>query len=221
MTIFYFHRFQTYFIPETKSGLSMNYKPVFLCILLLIVISVTGCTLPPTAMTNTTNNPISTNQASSPPEFIKFPANSTTNSTKIPVLLTDTDWKIAGDCGWTADNLPETEALFMNDCQVRRLLSDGWEIVGIGYDMNFIGSRCRMSTHPDVAGSCDWCLDAGPTLALQYHGIMKTELIAHVKEKTVTGFRTDLPDGTVSVSTGDSEIIRYRNGTVLYTFRNC
>ena len=199
----------------------MNQKPVFFCILLLLFIFISGCIVPPTPVKNTTKNPVSTPPTPVPPAFITYPANSTTSSTKIPVLLTSTDWKIAGDCGWTADNLSETAALLMNDCQVQRLLSDGWQIVGIGYDMNFIGSRCRVSTHPDVTGSCDWCLDAGPTLALEYKGLMKTEVLAHVKEKTVTGFRTDLPEGTVSVSTGDSEIIRYRNGTVLYTFRKC
>ena len=154
----------------------MNYKPVFLCILLLIVISVTGCTLPPTAMTNTTNNPISTNQASSPPEFIKFPANSTTNSTKIPVLLTDTDWKIAGDCGWTPDNLPETAALFMNDCQVRRLLSDG------GDRGDWLRYELHRQPVPDVnTPGCDRFVRLVPrcraTLAIRT-GIMKTELMA-------------------------------------------
>ena len=219
--VFHFHRFQTYFIPKNKSGLLMHRKPVYFCILLLLFIFIPGCIVPPAPVTNIANNSVSTIPPPAPPAFIMYPANSTTNSTKIPVLLTGTDWKIAGDCGWTGDNLSETAGLFMNDCQVRRLLSDSWQIVGIGYDMNFIGSRCRMSTHPDATGSCDWCLDAGPTLALRYKGIMTTEFMAHVKEKTVTGFRTDLPDGTMSVSTGDSEIIRYRNGTILYTFRNC
>jgi hypothetical protein len=203
----------------------MNIQPVFFCILLLLAISISGCTIPPTTVTNITgksvDNGLTPSPTAIPPAFIRYPANSTANSTIIPVMLTDTDWKIAGDCGWTVDNLTETAALFMNDCQVRRLLGDGWEIVGIGYDMNFLGSRCRMSTHPDATDTCDWCLDAGPTLALRYKGIMTTELMAHVKEKTVTGFRADLPEGAVSVSTGDSEIIRYRNGTVLYTFRSC
>ena len=207
----------------------MNFKLVFFGILLVLAISIAGCTITSSPATNTTGKSVDTGgtplSTARPPAFITYSSDSSAspaaNSTKIPVLLTDTDWKIAGDCGWTVDNLSETAALFMNDCQVRHLQSDGWEIVGIGYDMNFLGSRCRKTTHPDATDSCDWCLDAGPTLALRYKGIMTTELMAHVKEKTVTGFRTDLPEGVVSVSTGDSEIIRYRNGTVLYTFRNC
>jgi hypothetical protein len=128
---------------------------------------------------------------------------------------------IAGECGWTADNLSETAALFRDNCQVRNLLGDGWEIAGIGYDMNFLGSRCRKSTHPDAADTCDWCLDSGPTPALRYRGIMTTEFIADTKERKVSQFRTELPEGAGSAFPGDSEIIRYRNGTVLYTFRNC
>lgn len=203
----------------------MNLKPVFLCIILLLALSISGCTLTPTPVTNTTGKSVDSgpipSQTAVPPTYITYPVNSTGNSTIIPVMLRDTDWKIAGDCGWTVDNLSETAALFMNDCQVRRLQSDGWETVGIGYDMNFIGSRCRKTTHPDATDSCDWCLDAGPTFTLRYKGVLTTELMAHVKEKTVTRFRTDLPEGAVSVSTWDSEIIRYRNGTVLYTFREC
>jgi hypothetical protein len=78
-----------------------------------------------------------------------------------------------------------------------------------------------MSTHPDAAGSCDWCLDAGPTLTLGYKGIMTTEFLANVKAKTVTLYQTDMPEGTGSVSRDGSDIIMYRNGTVTYTFRNC
>ena len=207
----------------------MNVPPVFSCILLIMAILLAGCTITPSPAPNITAQPVETGgihvPTASPPVYIIYtsnaPANYATNAIKIPVLLTGTDWKTAGDCGWTADNLPETAALFMNDCQVGRLQSEGWEIVGIGYDMNFIGSRCRMSTHPDVDDSCDWCLDAGPTLVLRYQGIMTREFLANLKEKTVTGFRMDLPEGAVSVSTGESTIIRYRNGTVLYTFRNC
>jgi hypothetical protein len=207
----------------------MDSKPVLFCILLLLAISITGCTISPAPVSNITGKPVDTGgiqkPTANPPTFIPYipnaSENSTANSTTIPVLLTSTDWKIAGDCGLTVDNLSETAALFMNDCQVRRLQNDGWETVGIGYDMNFIGSRCRKTTHPDATDSCDWCLDAGPTLTLRYKGVLTTELMAHVKEKTVTGFRADLPEEAVSVSTGDSEIIRYRNGTVLYTFREC
>lgn len=207
----------------------MDTPPVFFCILLILAILLAGCIITPSSgpiipakPVETAGTPVPT---SSPPVFIIYapdtPANPATNSTTIPVLLTGTDWKTAGDCGWTADNLSETTALFMNDCQIGRLQSDGWEIVGIDYDMNIIGSRCRMSTHPDVDDLCDWCLDAGPTLVLRYQGIMTREFMANLKEKTVTGFRMDLPEGAVSVSTGESTIIRYRNGTVLYTFRNC
>jgi hypothetical protein len=139
---------------------------------------------------------------------------------EIPLLLTDTDKKTAEECGWTEDNMTETRELLLGSCEVGRLLSDGWAIEGIGYDMNFLGSRCRKTTHPDAPVTCDWCADAGPTLVLTYRGVT-TEYLANLNEKTVTGFKTYLPEDTVSVSTGDSEIIRFRNGTVLYTFRTC
>ena len=128
---------------------------------------------------------------------------------------------MAEGCGWTAENISESAALFKDTCQVRNLLNDGWEIVGIGYDMNFIGSRCRMSTHPYATSSCDWCLDAGPTLALRYKGLMTTEFLANIPAKTVTHFKTDMLEGTGSISRDDSDSIKFRNGTVLYTFRNC
>jgi hypothetical protein len=138
----------------------------------------------------------------------------------IPLLLTATDWQMAGECGWTEQDIPLAASLLLNNCEVRSLLADGWKIRGIGYDMNFLGSRCRMTTHPDATESCDWCLDAGPTLVLQYNGLT-TEYLADMNNKTVKHFRTDIPEGATSISTGDSDIIRLRNGTVLYTFRSC
>jgi hypothetical protein len=203
----------------------MNPQPVFFCIILLLTISISGCTITPFPATNTTEKSVDNGQTplstAVHPTFITYQANPTTNSTTIPVLLTDTDWKVAGDCGWMVNDLPKTTALLMNDCQVQHLLGDGWEIVGIGYDMNFLGSRCRKTTHPDATGTCNWCLDSGPTLALRYRGVMTTRFLANVKGQTVTRFWAELPEGAASVSTGDSDIIKYRNGTVLYTFRNC
>lgn len=207
----------------------MNIQPVFFCILLLLAVSITGCTTPTSPVTNTIEKTADT--GGTPPPAASQPAiitplpyastNAAVNTSAIPLLLTDTHWQLAGGCGWTADNISESAALLMDNCQVRHLLSDGWEIVGIGYDMNFIGSRCRRSTHPKATDSCDWCLDAGPTLALRYKGIMTTEFLANVKERTVTRFRTNLPEETGSASTGDSDKVVFRNGTVLYTFRNC
>ena len=201
-----------------KSGLSQfrrHLRPAVLCLFLFLVIFMSGCATTP----NPDSKPANPSPTPVHPASVTY---TTGNSTKIiPVLLTDNDWIIARDCGWTASDLSETAALFMNDCQVRRLMNDGWEIVGIGYDMNFIGSRCRQSTHPEAVDSCDWCLDSGPTLKLRYQGTITTELLAHVREKTVTGFRTDLTGEMRSESTGDTERIVYRNGTVLYIFRSC
>ena len=135
----------------------------------------------------------------------------------IPILLSGTDWQTAKECGWTQENLPDTSALFLGNCQIRHLLRDGGTIAGIRYDMNFIGSRCRQSTHPAAGDSCDWCLDAGPVLIIRYHG-MTTEYLADTRENTVSHFSIDLPGGTRSASNGDSDVILYRNGTVFYTF---
>jgi len=144
----------------------------------------------------------------------------TVTDSGIPLLLTATDWQLAEGCGWTEKDIPGTIALFMSNCGVKNLLADGWQIKGIGYDMNFLGSRCRISTHPDATESCDWCLDAGPTLVMRY-GSFTTEFLANMKNKTVTRFKTTIPDDAASISTGDSDIVTWRNGTVLYTFRKC
>ncbi len=208
----------------------MNNQTIFLCILLLVAVIVTGCTIlsspGPFPRVNTTDNSNNTplTDTSKLPIVIPFSdalENAAANTSAIPLLLTDADWHMAEGCGWTADNVSGSAALLRDNCQVRNLLSDGWEIIGIGYDMNVIGSRCRMSTHPDAASSCDWCLDAGPTLTLRYKGIMTTEFLANLPAKTVTLFRTEMPDGTGSVSRDGSDIIMFRNGTVLYTFRSC
>jgi hypothetical protein len=45
--------------------------------------------------------------------------------------------------------------------------------------------------------------------------------LAHMKDKTVIHFRTGMPEDAISVSTGDSDIIGFRNVTVRYTFRDC
>ncbi len=138
----------------------------------------------------------------------------------IPVLLTDLDWKLASGCGWTEDNLSQSALLFMDDCRIQQLLRDGWEITGIGYDMNFIGSRCRRSTHPDANESCDWCQDAGPTLSLSFRGIT-TVYLANLNEKKVIHYIVDRAGNSFVIYKGGSEIIIVRNDTVLYTFRDC
>jgi hypothetical protein len=135
----------------------------------------------------------------------------------IPILLSETDWQTAKECGWTKDELPDTTALLLGNCQVRHLLRDGGTIVGIRYDMNFLGSRCRQSTRPAAGDSCDWCLDAGPVLVIRYHG-MTTEYLADTRENTISRFSTGLPEGAGSASNGDSDVILFRNGTVFYTF---
>ncbi len=162
---------------------------------------------------------------SSPPttaitiENIDVPGPGSSNYS-IPVLLTDIDWILAGDCGFTADNLSQSASLFLDDCRIQQLLRDGWEITGIGYDMNLIGSRCRRSTHPDANESCDWCQDAGPTLFLSYRGIT-TEYLANLSEKKVIHYIADTAGNSWVIYKGESDITIVRNGTVLYTFRDC
>lgn len=138
----------------------------------------------------------------------------------IPVLLTDLDWELARRCGWTEENLSQSASLFMDDCRIQQLLLDGWEITGIGYDMNLIGSRCRRSTHPDANESCDWCLDSGPTLSLSFRGIT-TVYLANLNEKKVIHYIADRRGNTYVKYTKDSEMIMVRNSTVLYIFRHC
>ena len=207
----------------------MNNRSVFLCILILVVIFISGCTTftPPSntsGITRDTDKNTPQSDTSPPTQFTPFPnasENAAVNTSAIPLLLTEADWQMAEGCGWTIENISESAALFKSNCQVRNLLGDGWNIVGMGYDMNIIGSRCRMSTHPGAAGSCDWCLDAGPTLALRYKGMMTSEFLANMKTETVTLYRTDMPEGTGSISRNNSDTIVYRNGTALYTFRPC
>jgi hypothetical protein len=139
------------------------------------------------------------------------------NASAIPVILSGTDWEMAAGCGWTEANLTESAALLLSNCEARQLIRDGGRVVGIGYDMNMLGNRCRISTHPDANASCSWCLDAGPTLSIDYHGMI-VQYIAHLNTRTVTGYSASLPDGARSESSGGKEIIRFANGTVFYTF---
>jgi len=140
------------------------------------------------------------------------------NASTIPVILSGPTWEIARGCGWTEANLTESATLLMSNCQAKQLIHDGGRVMGIGYDMNFIGSRCRATTHPDVnATSCNFCSDAGPTLSIDYHG-MTVEYIANLGTKTAGQYSATLPDGAGSDSTGGKEVIRFANGTVFYTF---
>jgi hypothetical protein len=184
---------------------------LFAGFLIVLAILAAGCTAP-----GTTPQP---DDGTAAP--ITASMNAAVNTSSIPLILTDDQWKMAYDCGWTKENISETAALFQDSCRVKMLVSDGWTIEGIGYDMNFLGSRCRTSTHPDAPKDCDWCPDAGPTLSLRYHGIMTAEYMANMVTKTVTHYSTNLPEGAGSASYGDTDTIRYRNGTVLYVFRNC
>jgi len=134
-----------------------------------------------------------------------------------PLLLTESDWRLAHDCGWDMEKLADTTNLLLGNCQVRHLIRDGGTVAGIRYDMNLIGSRCRQITHPKASDSCDWCLDAGPVLVINYSG-MKVEYLAHLKEQTVSHFSTDFPEGSGSVHNGESDVILFRNGTIFYTF---
>jgi hypothetical protein len=205
----------------------MKLAILFVCIVLFLTLCMCGCISdfaptknhePSLVPTPENHPPVATTTATIIHEInISGPGSS---SYSIPVLLTDIDWQLAGECGMAADNLSQSASLFIDDCQIQQLLRDGWEIVGIGYDMNLIGSRCRQSTHEDVKESCDWCLDAGPTLSLRYRGIT-TEYLANMKEKKVIHFVIDIQGNTSVVDTGDSEIIMFRNGTDLYTFRSC
>jgi hypothetical protein len=206
----------------------MNSFQVLSGFLIIVTIVTAGCTIPgshvpkadgqPPGIGTGHPQPTGTPAADIPTRNVS--SHPTVTASGIPLLLTDTDWQMAEGCGWTGQDISVTTALLTNSCEVRNLLADGWQIKGLGYDMNFLGSRCRMSTHPDASGSCDWCLDSGPTLVLQYSSLT-TEFLVNMKDKTVTRFRTDLPEDATSISTGDADIIRLRNGTVLYTFRKC
>jgi len=184
---------------------------LFAGFLIVLAVLAAGCTVP-----GTTPQPDGGNAAP-----VNASMNAAVNTSNIPLILTDDQWKMAYDCGWTKENISETAALFQDSCRVRTLVQDGWIIEGMGYDMNFLGSRCRSTTHENVPEDCDWCLDAGPTLSLRYHGIMTAVFLAHMNEKTVTTYGVILPDDTGSASDGDTDTIRYHNGTVLYVFRNC
>jgi hypothetical protein len=197
------------------------------CMVLCITLCLCGCIsgFAPAKTSEPSAVPaVEANQSLPPPSEITVNvtnvSTNTSSSYSVPVLLTDIDWEIARECGWTAENLSESASLFLDDCQVRQLLRDGWEIEGVGFDMNFIGSRCRISTHPDANSSCDWCLDAGPTLSLRYKGIT-TVYLAHLNQKKVVHYILDSSGNTQVISTKDSEIVLIRNGTELYRFRNC
>ena len=187
-------------------------------ILIILAVILSGCTGFPA--TNGTLQPsVTPSLPGAPPTNASM--NAALNTSTIPLILTDDQWKMANDCGWTADNISETAALFADNCRVRQLESDGWIIEGIGYDMNVLGSRCRISTHRDAPENCDWCLDAGPTLSLRYKGVMTTEFMVHMKEKTVSGYSLSLPENSWSSSDGVTDSVVFRNGTVFYTFRKC
>jgi hypothetical protein len=210
-----------------KTGKRMKPAIIVSSILLLFTLFLCGCisdftpvkTGEPSVSSTSTEN-----ESTSPPLMITIQlyneSTHTSSSYSVPVLLTDIDWEMARGCGFTEDNLQESASLFLDDCQIQQLLRDGWEIDGIGYDMNFIGSRCRISTHPDANSTCDWCLDAGPTLSLRYKGIT-TVYLADLKDKKVVHYITDSSGNTMVKSTKESDIIIVRNGTEQYTFRNC
>jgi len=179
--------------------------------LIALAVLAAGCTVPGSAQQPDGGNAAPVSAA----------MNAAVNTSPVPLILSDDQWKTAYGCGWTKENISETAALFMDSCQIRTLVRDGWTIEGIGYDMNFLGSRCRKTTHENVPENCDWCLDAGPTISLRYRDGMTTEYMAHMETGTVTHYSTNLPEGAGSASYGDTDTIRYRNGTVLYVFRNC
>ncbi len=195
------------------------------CISLILVMLITGCTIPESPETPGESTTITRPASTLPVSPTIFPNSSIItppNASPVPLLLKDSDWQTASGCGWTQDAIPESAALLTGNCQVRQLVGDGWEIVGIGYEMNFIGSRCRKTTHPDVSDSCDWCLDAGPTLRLQYKGIMTSDFMANLPERKVTMFKTSAPMGVWSGGSPDgSQVYTFENGTVLYRFRRC
>jgi hypothetical protein len=201
----------------------MNNLYISVCILVLFFVSLTGCVTPDTApapdiLSHTGTPPPSGPSPRINPSYDNA-SDAQVNTSTIPLLFTDADWNLATGCGWTEENISESAVLLMNSCHAKNLISDGWTVDGMRYDIDILGSRCRRSTHPDAPDNCDWCSDAGPTLVLQYKGLMTTELMAHLNDKTVTAFRTTLPPDTASVSGMDSERIVFRNGTVLYTFQ--
>mgnify|MGYP001014760866 CR=1 FL=1 len=200
----------------------MNRGILFLFLSIFLALGTSGCIsdLPPSIKTSpqvTPGGDIPVPPATA--QTIEVPGLGTSNYS-IPVLLTDLDWELARGCGWTEENLSQSASLFLDDCRIQLLLRDGWEITGIGYDMNFIGSRCRRSTHPDVNESCDWCQDAGPTLSLSFRGIT-TVYLANLNEKKVIHYIVDRAGNSFVIYKGGSEIIIVRNDTVLYTFRGC
>ena len=192
-------------VPHIARGM------LFAGFIIVVAVLAAGCTAPET--------PQQTDNGNAAP--VSASMNAAVNTSPVPLILTDDQWKMAYDCGWTKENISETAALFQDSCRVKMLVRDGWIIEGIGYDMNFLGSRCRSTTHENVPEDCDWCLDAGPTLSLRYHDGMTVEYMANMVTKTVTHYSTNLPEGAGSASYDDTDTIRYRNGTVLYVFRNC
>lgn len=122
---------------------------IFILILVFLTLCTSGCIsdFPPSMNTSpqvTLGGDIPVPQAlpSATSQIIEVPGPGASNYS-IPVLLTDLDWELARECGWTEENLSQSMALFLDDCRIQQLLLDGWEITGIGYDMNFVGSRCR------------------------------------------------------------------------------
>lgn len=206
----------------------MNNRPAACCIVLLLLILPAGCITQspqvPAIADHAGPDPTAAPEENPAEETNPAPPaarNAAVNTSVIPLLLTDSDWQTAAGCGWNEDNIRESTALFTGSCITEALLRDGWTVDGMRYEINVLGSRCRRSTHPDAPEDCDWCADGGPTLRLRYRGLLTTVLMAHMEEKTVTRFRTSLPEDSGSVSSGDSDTILFHNGTVVYSFKSC
>jgi hypothetical protein len=203
----------------------MKHIGVFFFTICFIMVLIAGCTIPVPQMHDHANE-----SAVSPETTVLPPVGPGKNHNDAaasedypkeyngtPLLLTESDWRLAHDCGWDKEKLADTTNLLLGNCQVRHLIRDGGTIAGIRYDMNLIGSRCRQPAHPGASDSCDWCLDAGPVLVINYPG-MKVEYLAHLNEQTVSHFSTDLPEGSGSAYNGKYDVILFRNGTIFYTF---
>lgn len=206
----------------------MNCRSAACCIIMVILLLTAGCMTPsaPGLHGPVTDAPGITVTSAVTLEEIEIPSppsqkDAVVNTQTIPLILSDADWQAARSCGWSEKNFPESAALFTNSCTVKTLLRDGWTIKGMRYAINFLGSRCRRSTHPDAPADCNWCADSGPVLVLGYRNVMEAELMAHIADGSVTHLGATLPPDTASVSRDNSSSIVFRNGTVLYIFTEC
>lgn len=199
-------------------------KPIIiLTITAMLVMLAAGCTTAGTPATSPVSPPASGTHdpslqvPSKTVHEVPFTDPLLGDSSTIPVIISGPEWEIAAGCGWTEKNLSESAKILMSDCQARQLIRDGGKVAGISYSLNLNGDSCQSDMAGTTDGTCGFCGNAGPTLTIRY-GNMTVQYLANLEHKTVTRFATDLPEGAGLASTGNADIVRFRNGTVFYTF---